>query len=101
MKLKDRDIMELNDFFEDTLNRSQNLNRQQRLHLRKRIRNELFCILGWETVTVPAVISRWEERLSDVFSAMPYGFEEDLFKLLSDKLRAPLLKARKVQTPHP
>jgi hypothetical protein len=91
MKLKDIDIKELNDLFEEALNRSQRLDKQQRIHLRKKIRSELFSLLAWDLATVPGILSRWEERLSDVFAALPFGFKEEISSLLTEKLRSPLL----------
>ena len=91
MKLKDADVKELNDMFEEALNRAQRLDRQQRIHLRKKIRNELFALMGWELATASAIIGRWEDRLSDVFAALPFGFKDEIAKALTEKLRSPLL----------
>jgi hypothetical protein len=91
MKLKDADVKELNDMFEEALNRAQRLDRQQRIHLRKKIRNELFALMSWELATASAIIGRWEDRLSDVFAALPFGFKDEIAKALTEKLRSPLL----------
>jgi hypothetical protein len=32
-------------------------------------------------------MSRWEERLQDVFKVMPYGFKDEVFKMLMDKMQ--------------
>ena len=37
------------------------------------------------------ILSRWEDRLSDVFSALPFGFKEEIANALTEKLRSPLL----------
>jgi hypothetical protein len=37
-------------------------------------------------------MNRWEERLHDIFSVMPYGFKDDLFHILSDKMLSPMQK---------
>jgi hypothetical protein len=39
-------------------------------------------------------MNRWEERLHDIFSVMPYGFKADLFHILSDKMLSPLQKGK-------
>jgi len=39
-------------------------------------------------------MSRWEDRLSDVFSALPFGFKDEIAKSLTEKLRSPLLGKR-------
>ncbi|MFO7706788.1 MAG: hypothetical protein R6V84_01355 [Desulfobacterales bacterium] len=95
MKLKDADIQDLNEFFEESLNRAQKIDKQQKIHLRKRIRNELFFLMGWELATPSAVMNRWEERLSDLLGLMPFGFKEELTLRLVEKLRSPLLQKHK------
>ncbi len=91
MKLKDSDIKEFNDLFEEALNRAQRIDRHQKIQIRKKIRNELYSMLGWETATPAGIMSRWEERLADVFSLLPFGFRDDLNRMLIEKLRSPLL----------
>ena len=90
MRLKDPDIKELSDLFEEALNRAQRIDRQQKIQLRKKIRNELFSMLGWETATASSVMSRWEERLAEIFAVLPYGFKDDLNRVLVEKMRSPL-----------
>jgi hypothetical protein len=91
MKLKDADIKDLHEMFEEALNRAQRLDKQHRIHLRKKIRNELFALMSWELATASAIMSRWEDRLSDVFSALSFGFKDEIAKALTEKLRSPLL----------
>ncbi|MCU0558771.1 MAG: hypothetical protein MUD16_01070 [Desulfobacterales bacterium] len=90
MRLKETDIQDLNDFFEEILNRAQKIEKQQKIQFRKKIRNELFFLMGWELATPSAVMSRWEERLDDVLKIMPFGFKDELARRLADKLRSPL-----------
>lgn len=54
--------------------------------MRKKIRDEVFLLMTWEKPTPKAIISRWEERLQDVLKVMPYGFKDELFKILIDKM---------------
>jgi hypothetical protein len=85
----------LNDFFEEALNRGQKIDKQQKIHFRKKIRNELYFLMGWELATPAGVMSRWEERLDDILKVMPFGFKDDLARLIVDKLRSPLLRKSK------
>ena len=94
MKLKDIDIKELYDMFEEALNRAQRLDKQQRIHLRKKIRNELFALLSWELATPAAIMNRWEDRFFDVFIALPLGFKDEIAKALTERMRSPLLGKR-------
>ena len=95
MRLKDADVKELGELFEEALNRAQRLDKQQRIKLRRKIRNELLALMSWELATPSAVISRWEERLADVFLALPYGFRDEIARALTERMRSPLLQGRK------
>jgi hypothetical protein len=86
MKLKDQDILEFSEFFESALTRAANMDKQQKIRLRRKVRNELYSMLGFEFIAADAVMSRWNERLSDIFQLAPYGFEEELLRVLIYKL---------------
>jgi hypothetical protein len=101
MRLKDLDVKELGERFEEALNRAQRLDKQQRIRLRKKIRNELFALMSWDLATPAAVISRWEDRLADVFLALPYGFKDEIARELTERMRSPLLPTRKDTTSKP
>ncbi len=53
--------------------------------------------MTWEKPTPTAIMNRWEERLQDAFKTMPFGFKEELFKLLVDKMQHPLRMRLKKQ----
>ncbi len=89
-KITDLDVMDLRQAFEEALGRSQRADKRQKMRMRKRIRDEIFLLLTWEKPTPHAIMNRWEERLQDVFNVMPFGFKEDLMKLLIDKMKGPL-----------
>ncbi len=85
-KLKDRDIMDINKWFEDALRRLSKIDREMKMKMRRKIRDEVYFLLTWEKPTPSMIINRWEERISDVFRAMPYGLKEDLLRLLVKKM---------------
>jgi hypothetical protein len=96
MKLKDADVKNLTDLFEEALNRAQRVDKQQKIQFRKKIRNELFSLMAWELATPAGIISRWEERLSDVLAVLPFSFKDEVTQVLMDKLHPhPLFKAKK------
>jgi hypothetical protein len=96
MKLKDPDIKVLSDLFEEALNRAQRVDKQQKIQFRKKIRNELFSLMAWELATPAGIISRWEERLSDVLAVLPFSFKDDITRVLVERLHAhPLSKVKK------
>jgi hypothetical protein len=96
MKLKDIDVKDLADLFEEALNRAQRIDKQQKIQFRKKIRNELFSLMAWELATPSGIISRWEERLADVFAVLPFSFKDEVTQVLVDKLHIqPVSKIKK------
>ena len=89
-RITDFDILEIRQLFEEALVRAQQADKRQKMRLRRKIRDEVFNLLTWEKPTPAAIMNRWEERLQDAFDVMPYGFKEDIFKLLVDKMQHPL-----------
>ena len=89
-RITDLDIMEIRQLFEEALARSQRADKRQKMRMRKKVRDEIFLLLTWEKPTPTGIMNRWEERLQNVFAIMPFGFKEELFKLLIDKMKGPL-----------
>ena len=85
-KLKDRDIMDINKWFEDTLNRLSKVDRKQKMRMRRKVRDEVYFLLTWAKPTPTMIINRWEERMNEVFQAMPYGLKDELTRLLVKKM---------------
>ena len=81
--------MDINKWFEETLNRLSKIDRQKKMRMRRKIRDEVYFLLTWEKPTAPMIINRWEERMKDVFGAMPYGLKDDLIRLLVKKMEIP------------
>jgi hypothetical protein len=89
-RITDLDVQEIRQFFEEGLNQARSTDKRQKMRMRRKIRDEVFNLLTWEKPTAAAIMNRWEERLHDAFNAMPYGFKEELFKMLVDKMQHPL-----------
>jgi hypothetical protein len=89
-KITDLDVLDIRQIFEDNLTQAQRADKRQKMRMRRRIRDEVFNLLTWEKPTPTAIMNRWEERLHDVFKVMPFGFKEELFKLLVDRMQHPL-----------
>jgi hypothetical protein len=89
-RITDLDMMEIRQFFEDALSMAQRTDKRKKMRMRRRIRDEVFNLQVWETPTPVGIMNRWEERMQDIFKVMPYGFKEDLFRLLIDKMSNPL-----------
>lgn len=87
MGLNEQDIYELRMSFEEALNRTpQKVEKQIKMRMRRKIRDEIFLLLTWEKPSPSAIIRRWEDRMFDVFQIMPFGFKEELLRVLTDKM---------------
>lgn len=86
MKLKELDVQELGQLFEEGLNRLQNMDKREKIRLRRRIRDELFSLLGWELASPTGIIKRFEERMPDFFQAVPYGFKDEVLEFLINRM---------------
>ena len=86
MKIKDPDLIDLRKWFENALSRVSKVDRQKKMRMRRKIRDEIFLLLSWEKPTASTIFKRWEEKLDDVFKALPYGSKEDLLRLLIKKM---------------
>jgi len=87
MRLNEKNIYELRMWFEEALNRTpKKVEKQKKMRMRRKIRDEILLLLTWEKPSPSAIIKRWEDRLFDVFQIMPFGFKDDLLKILIDKM---------------
>ena len=87
MALNEQDIYELRMWFEGALNRtSKKVDKQKKMRMRRKIRDEILLLLTWEKPSPSAIIKRWEDRMFDVFQIMPFGFKDELLRLLIDKM---------------
>ena len=90
--LSELDIYEIRQFFEESLAMAQRADKREKMRMRRKIRDEVFNLLTWEKPTPTAIMNRWDERLHDVLKVMPYGFKEDLLRVLIDKMQGILKK---------
>ena len=88
-RITDIDVLEIRQFFEESLAMAQRADKREKMRMRRKIRDEVFNLLTWEKPTPTGIMNRWEERLQDIFKVMPYGFKEELFKMLIDKMQNP------------
>jgi hypothetical protein len=87
MGLNEQDIYDLRMWFEEALNRTpKKVDKQKKMRMRRKIRDEIFFLLTWEKPAPSAIINRWEDRMFDVFQIMPFGFKDELLRLLIDKM---------------
>ncbi|MGD8990153.1 MAG: hypothetical protein PVI00_01735 [Desulfobacterales bacterium] len=91
-RLTELDVYEIRKLFEGSLSQAQRADKRQKMRMRRKIRDEVFNLLTWEKPTPTAIMNRWEERLHDIFKVMPYGFKDDMLKMLIDKMQGTLQK---------
>jgi|GEM_PF-3368398 len=84
-RLKREDLDEIRDLLENGLNLVANLDRLDKMKMRQRIRSEIEILGEVASPTVESVMSRFEEKLSDVMNQIPYGQLEELRKLIAVK----------------
>jgi hypothetical protein len=72
--------------FEEGLNRMLKADKREKLRFRRRIRDELFAMLGWELASPSGIIKRFEERMPDFFQQVPYGFKDELLTFLNSQM---------------
>jgi len=89
MKIKEPDLIELNKWFEDALSRMARIDRQEKMRMRRKIRDEIYLLLTWEKPTPSVIMNRWEERLGNVFKVLPQGLKDELLRLLIRKMEIP------------
>lgn len=88
-RLRDRDIMDINKWFDEALNRLSKVDRKKKMRMRRKVRHEVYFLLTWAKPTPSMIINGWEERMSEVFLAMPYDLKDDLLRLLVKKVEMP------------
>ena len=87
MVLSEQDVYDLRMWFEEALNRiPKKVDKQRKMRMRRKIRDEIFLLLTWEKPSPSAIINRWEDRMFDVFQIMSFGFKDELLRLLIDKM---------------
>ena len=87
MGLNEQDVYDIRMWFEEALNRTpKKVDKQKKMRMRRKIRDEIFFLLTWEKPAPSAIINRWEDRMFDVFQIMPFGFKDELLRLLIDKM---------------
>ena len=86
MAIKSKYVEQIRQMFEDGLKRAQQLDRIERMKMRSKIRREISLVASWKNPRADVILSRWESRLSDVFSLFPHRFKDDLMMLLLDTI---------------
>jgi hypothetical protein len=57
------------------------------MRVRKKIRNEVSNVVKWKNPTADRLLKRLEEKLQEVLKLFPYGFSDDLRRLLIQMIR--------------
>ena len=95
MNLSPRDIEATRRMFEDVLRRTRKVGRVEKMKLRSSVRRELSLASVLAQPTPEGLLSRWEEKLSEVFSIMSHRFKDDLKRLIFKQINAKKQKQKK------
>ena len=85
-RLAPSDMRELLDMLENGIVALPKLGKIERMKMRSRIRRQEGWILALQNPTSEFILQRLQERLPDAFSLYPYGFKEQLKRLLDAKV---------------
>ena len=81
MQLQPHEIEKMRLLFEDVLRRAQKVDKTEKMKMRSRIRSELVYALQLKNPKPERLLSRWDDKLSEVFSLKPW-FRDEMLKLL-------------------
>jgi hypothetical protein len=87
MKLIHHDIEDIRLLFEDSLKRTKKVGRIEKMRIRGRIRLQLSHLIVWRNPTPERVLSRWDNKLQDVFLLFSNRFRDELRTLLTKKIK--------------
>jgi hypothetical protein len=85
--LTHREKQEILALLEAQVKALQGMNRIEKMQMIKRIRRTVDSIAASRELTPDMVMTRLEYKLSDIFSALPYGFKRDFVKSISEKMK--------------
>jgi hypothetical protein len=84
-RLNPGDVREILQMLEDGINLIPKLGKMEKMKMRSKIRRQSNWLSGLSSPSADMILHKLEERLSDVFSSYPYGFSDNLKKILEGK----------------
>lgn len=84
-RLSPRDVRQILQMLEDEINYTPKLGKIEKMKMRVRVRKQFNWLAGLSSPTAERIFHGLEERLSDMFSLYPYGFNDRLKRLLEEK----------------
>ncbi len=85
-RLRPDDVKEILQVLEDGIHLIPKLDKMDRIRVRSKIRKQYSWLSTLSDPNVDMMYRRLEERLSDVFSLYPFGFADQVKKILAEKL---------------
>lgn len=85
-RLRQDDVKEILQILEDGIHLMPKLDKMDRIRMRSKIRKQYGWLSMLSDPNVDTIYRRLEERLSDVFSLYPFGFDDRVKKTLARKL---------------
>lgn len=84
-RLNPADVRKILQILEDGINLIPKLSKMEKMKIRSKIRKQFNWLSGLSAPNADMIFHKLEERLSDVFSALPYGFSDKVKKLLEER----------------
>ena len=85
-RLRPDDVREILQILEDGINLMPKLDKMDKIRIRSKIRKQYSWLSTLSDPNVDAIYRKLEERLSDIFSLYPFGFDDRIKKILARKL---------------
>ncbi|TET72451.1 MAG: hypothetical protein E3J56_05480 [Candidatus Aminicenantes bacterium] len=85
-RLRPDDVRVILQTLEDGINLMPKLDKMDRIRVRSKIRKQYNWLSTLSDPNIDTIFHKLEERLSDVFSLYPFGFSDQVKKILAEKL---------------
>ena len=80
-------VREMNEMIENQLQCVQGLDRIEKMKMKSKIRQQSIWLGAVLNPSPKIVMEKMQKKMPDVFSALPYGFRDELKKYLEENIR--------------
>jgi hypothetical protein len=80
-------VRELSEMMEDQLQSVQGLDRIEKMKMKSKIRQQTILLGAILNPSPKIIIEKIQKKMPDVYSALPYGFRDELKKFLEENIR--------------
>ena len=80
-------VRELSEMMEDQLQSVQGLDRIEKMKMKSKIRQQTILLGAILNPSPKIIMEKIQKKMPDVYSALPYGFRDELKKFLEENIR--------------